>query len=372
MDQGESTPRARKKAGEKDLPNLSRRSRRGGRNKRPIRLPSYRHLTILISVCACVAFAILIGGTVVVRTVILRNQQPLESAPIAPISEPGEPSQTAPVADHTPVAAIPEEPKSDVVPPTVRPAHADNRPGAKLAKMLLVGPGKDMLPTVSDAIRAAGPGDIIEVRTNGPLLELGAELKRDQRVEQAPVTIRNGNGFQPVVRLGKERELYDVKNVDLVVVGLHFVSNRIAHLLKVERGHVTITGCTFNCPRQGANFRAIEFQNPPASLESFRATFERCFLRDSLFGWMRGPHLTVAVTECGFLGLRQPNLVDCLLDVENVVVVDHCTFIKSDLLLVHVPKVRQWAKAPITCQINHSVLGVHPTIWGDELKKRTG
>ncbi|HEY4263248.1 MAG TPA: hypothetical protein VGM98_24010 [Schlesneria sp.] len=342
----ESGDRPRKKSRSK--------SSTGRQAKKKRSIPWYRHLSILITTGVCIVFAVLIAGTVVVRKVILTARPPVEDVTTSPNFEPTPTVQPVPAVTAEPIATKVEEPKEAVVTPVVQPVPAAEKPGAKLAKMLLVGTGKDTFPTISEAIKAATPGDIIEVRTNGPLLEPGAELKPKARIKGVPITIRKGDGFDPVIRLNSS--LIQSKNVDLVVTGMHFVSNRAASVCSMEDGDLSMTDCTLYCLQNGP-LRAVNHFGSAVSKEQFQISFERCFLRESTFGTLMRPRLAFHATNCGKIGMLGGSLIMCELGDQNLVSVNRCTFINSWVMSATVRDQRQWDAPPFTCRINQSILG---------------
>jgi hypothetical protein len=358
----DDSPRKKRRTTAKDdRPSLRQRS-----GKKKPSLAWYQHLSIAIPLAACVIFAVLIGGTMTVRRIIHQLHQPAEQASaVTPVPEGATEAASRSLTSEQPYisdAKLNTE-KEPARPAEVTAALANQKEGMKLSKMLLVGPGKDMLPTITEALKLAGPGDVIEVRTNGPLLELGTVLKRETRIENAPITIRNGDGFQPVIQVGWAgygRGLVVTKNVDVVVNGLHCVTNRTASLLHVERGNVFITGCTLNCPVLNASFRAVfldNFEGPVGNAESFHATIERCFLRDSQFCSTRGARLSINVTDCGYIGLRVPYLISCSLSGQHEVTINRCSFINSQVLSIATSKSIPLQGSPVTYRIHQSIFG---------------
>jgi hypothetical protein len=363
MDQSDDdAPRKKRRTTAKDdRPHVRQR---GAKKKRS--LAWYQHLSIVIPLAACVIFAVLIGGTMTVRQIIYQVHQPAEQASAStPVTE-GAPAATSPswTTEQPAIADSNFSPEKEAARPTqVAAALANHKEGMKLGKMLLVGPGKDMLPTITDALKLANPGDVIEVRTNGPLLELGTELKRETRVENAPITIRNGDGFQPVVRVNWSalQGLVIAKNVDVIVSGLHCVTNRPATFLRAEQGNVVIRDCSFTCPYPKTSFRAVYLNNFLSRFNgdtnSFHATIEHCFFRDSQFCVMGGPRLSVEVTDCGYIGLRAPSLFSCSVNEQNRITINRCTMINSNVLTIDNPEVSQRQMPPLAYHIDQSVLG---------------
>jgi hypothetical protein len=331
----------------------------GRQTKKRRSIPWYRHLSILITTGVCVAFAVLIAGTVVVRKVILTARPPAESVTTSPKFEPTPTVQPVSTDTAEPGVTKAEEPKEAVVTPVVQPVPAGDKAGAKLAKMLLVGAGKDMFPTISEAIKAAAPGDIIEVRTNGPLLEPGAELKLKERIKGVPITIRKGDGFDPVIRLN--RGLIRSQNVDLVIAGMHFVSNSVASVCRMEDGNLSVTDCSFSCLQLG-ELRGVFHSGSATSTEQFQISFDRCFLRESVFGDFARPRCALYARSCGKIGMDGTTLIHChAWGEQNLVSIDQCTCINGIVIGAGVIDQRQWDAPPFTCRINQSILG-HLTV----------
>ena len=354
MDQGRARRDRDQEMATRDA-ELTAPATRRGRKKRSTPMPWYRHLSILISIGACVAFAVLIGGTVVIRTVILRIQPPPQNDASIPNVEPPVASEPVPSKVSNPVASISEEPKKEDTVPEVLPALADSKPGGKLARMLLVGPGKDMFPTISAAIKSAAPGDIIEVRTNGPLLELGTELKSKTRRKGVPLTIRGANGFRPVVRV--KSPLILSENIDVLVSGMHFVSNGSANLLWVNDGNVSVQDCSLSCiqTRPGQLMVLYHIASRDTA-EQFQVSFERCFLRESSFGSLVSGRSAFVAKDCGYIGIHGSVLINCELAENNSAAFEKCTFIRAWMMTATVREPTQWT-TPFTCRVSNSILG---------------
>lgn len=301
----------------------------------------YQHLSVVIPLGACVLFAVLLGGAFAVRQIIFLVHGPPDDAALqSGIDDDFESGDDEEPASGLPGQNASSKPRLEVLPPA-----AAKQPGRKLAKKLLIGPGKNMFSSISEAVKVAVPGDIIEVRTNGPLLEPGAELKRDDRVENAPITIRAGKGFQPVVRSGNPY-LLKVLNVDVVFTDLHLTGGS---LLFAENCNTTVTNCTFT------DTGGISMHNT-ADGAAFKATFERCFLRTSPFGTLAGPRVSLDARECGVIGIMWP--INCMLDEEQSVDVQQCTFLNCYILNVHGSPGKSPPVKPLTFRCNRSVGGL--------------
>lgn len=332
------------------------KAKSGRRTKKKRSVPWYGHLSILITIGVCVAFAVLIGGTVLVRKVILTVRQPAENVTPPPSVESTPAVQPAPALAIEPVMATTEEPKEIVVPAEVQPVPASEKAGAKLAKMLLVGGGKDMFPTISAAIKAAVPGNIIEVRTNGPLLETGADLKFKERVKGQPIVIRKGDGFEPVIRVAPLGSLVQSRNVDLIISGMHFVSSKVAHVVQMEEGNLSMTDCTLSNFESGF-LGGVRHLGSAESTEQFQISFERCFLRESTFGTLSRPRCAFYAKNCGGMGMGGGGVISCTLGDQNLVSIDRCTFIKGLVMSAGIREQSQWNAPPLICRINQSILG---------------
>jgi hypothetical protein len=328
-------------------------SRRGAKKKRS--LAWYQHLSIVIPLAACVIFAVLIGGMLTVRRIIYQVAKPAEQVSASPVSEvptvESPPTSVEyPVVAETPVPT--EQPPPQ--PTEVGAPLADQKPGMKLSKTLLVGPGQGMLPTICDALNVAEPGDVIEVRTNGPLLEVGTQLLRKTRVADAPIIVRNGDGFQPVVRMGKVALLAKTKNVDLAFSGLHFVMNHSPTLLWIEQGNVSLSDCSIT--RAVRTSEAVILINPNGA-DFFQATFDRCFLRNVTFGMQAGARLSFIANECGCITLGGRSHFVYRGEAENLVEANRCTFLDGNIVSGSMTAA-QWPAPPLKYRLNQSICGV--------------
>jgi hypothetical protein len=102
-----------------------------------------------------------------------------------------------------------------------------------------------MFHFLEDAVAVAIPGDTIEIRTNRPMLVGGAEVRVKEKVKDAPLTIRAGRRYEPVLRAGSDRPMVKVTNVDLKLVGLHFaVATHDVSCLDIDNCGVTAERCT--------------------------------------------------------------------------------------------------------------------------------
>jgi hypothetical protein len=153
--------------------------------------PWYRNVAIAVPLVDCAFFALLLAGIFgVPRLILLVRGQPAAEAQV-----PGATGLAADLIRDDEVDADPQLASSE---PGYRvlTARAAKVPGRTVGKLLLVGPHAQMFPTISEAFAISVPGDIIEVRTNGPLLERGAARDfPDYRYSTArPITLRAGKG----------------------------------------------------------------------------------------------------------------------------------------------------------------------------------
>jgi hypothetical protein len=171
-----------------------------------------------------------------------------------------------------------DEPGREVLPPP-----AAKLPGRKLPQVLLVGPHPQMFHSLAEAVQVAIPGDIIEIRTDGPLLEEGAELRVKHKVKGAALVIRAGRGFQPVVRAG-----LTLGNADLKVVGIHFAPVAVS----VEDGNVLLERCTMT---KGS----LNFQNAQPKGQPLEVVVDHCFLRNDFCIHCSGSGITLTIRDSG-------------------------------------------------------------------------
>jgi hypothetical protein len=170
----------------------------------------------------------------------------------------------------------------------VLPPKAAKEPGRKIARMLLVGPGPDMCPTLEAAIEAAVPGDVIDIRTNGPLSVPGVTRKFDAK-QSLPLTIRGGHGFQPVVK----GSVVTLTNLDLVVRRVHFSGTDGRAALTMQSASLTGEDCSFTLSGASLN-------NEPGGGPAVRAAFRRCLFRTSQVS-VAGPNVTVELVDSAFV-----------------------------------------------------------------------
>ncbi|HEY4260815.1 MAG TPA: hypothetical protein VGM98_11675 [Schlesneria sp.] len=336
------------------------------RSRKKRTLAWYQHVSIVVPLAACAIFAVLIGGTLTVRRIIYRVEKSADPTSIFP-SASGEPLTAAPKsqteATITAEAPTVAEPLPSQALLTAAPA-ADQKEGVRLSRTLLVGSGNNMLPTICDALNVAEPGDAIEVRTNGPLLELGTQLLRKTRVADAPITVRNGDGFQPIVRLGKQYAPFvKSKNVDLTFAGLHFVNHYSGVFSWIEQGNVAFSNCSFSNRRSLMGSQTVWLTNP-AGMDSFHAMFDHCFLRNSTFGMQNGTKLSFVASECAAITWGGNSHFNFRGDTENLVSIGRCTLLNG-VVVVAAGKFQQWPTPPLKYQLNQTILGVsggNPTV----------
>ncbi len=161
------------------------KERRRKKRRKPFWL---RHLAWLVPLAGCVLLLALILAIPPLRRTIFRQSEAAEDSQAA---QSGKQKISIPGWD-LPEDDVEEKEKLEVLPP-----EAARQSGRKLAKLLLVGPGKSMFPTLAEALKVAIGGDRIEIRTNGPLLlEPG---KTVWQATQGTLTISGGKRFQPIL-----------------------------------------------------------------------------------------------------------------------------------------------------------------------------
>ncbi len=326
----------------------------GQRKKKPRntkQLPWYRHTAWFIPLAACVMFAVLIVGGLAVRQVIIL----IHGAAPAEVGD-GVTGSNGDVAvagagggsaknDEPPVSLASSEPGYEVLPPA-----AAKEPGRKLRKMLLVGPHRDMFPTLESAVEVAIPGDFIEIRTNGPL-EVRSITREFEIKSPQPLTIRAGRGFQPVLRpvVGY---LVNVKNMALVVRGLHFArSIQGGGVFSSQFGDVTCEDCSFT------SVSALSLSNDAGEGKPARASFRRCLFRATCTIAVFGPNVTVELVDSAFVGARGSGAVAVNKLADNMTVeMRNCTFAQSHLFGTVI--VGNWPAIPITFKMHRCIFSV--------------
>lgn len=272
-----------------------------------------RHWPWLVPLGFCGVFLVLIVGAMQIRQLIIRRipsgsngqiEQQLESKP--PEHGPKQSAQSAVPAPVDP-ALQSSEPGYQVLPPA-----AARAPGRKLPKMLLVGDRPEMFPSLEEALNVAISGDIIEIRTNRPIIVTSATYHARDEKNGDTLTIRGGVGFQPVLRHGKKRPypadlcMFKFVNTKVKLAGLHFTSqNRASREGFVffdlgGGGEVIAHDCSFtgSAKEPGSvfdlNLYDRDLQKDPRAAAA-NVHLERCFFRGHTLGVVRCNPLVASV-----------------------------------------------------------------------------
>ncbi len=235
---------------------------------------------------------------------------------VPPAPAPADPQpavvQPQPAAEETELE-VPEPPQPSLEPSEpgleVLPPLAAQTPGRRVPKQLLVGRRAGMFASVEDAVAVAIPGDVIEIRTNQPMLVGGAELRVKEKGENAPLTIRAGKGYQPILRVGAETSFLWVTNVDLTLEGIHFVTSVSSTYFHPEiaawNSNVMVKSCSFTTsPGSTARF-GIRVWNPKGIDHPLRVSLHHCLMRgysDGSAVLMRDPAISVSFDESAIVG----------------------------------------------------------------------
>jgi hypothetical protein len=307
-------------------------------------------------------FVVLIAGALGVRKIFIRLWRGPGEAEALVVQEP----------DNDARATVPAKPlaskgaeKGALPAPSkpgteVPPAPAARLPGRKLPRILLVGPDKEMLPTLAEAFKVATAGDIIEIRTNGPLIESGVELRVKEKPKDAPLVIRAGRGFQPVLAGRSGRSLqsvaipgfapYDLRfaNVDLQLTGLHFTGAN----LDTYQSSVTLDRCT--CTRVRLNVSNSKGRDEPVQI-----LVDRCLVRDSTIR-SSGASIGVTLRESGFANGFMFDRLAHLLSFDSredqALDIQQSTF--YNVLILRLDAHDKWPTPPFSFRMDRSVVGV--------------
>ncbi len=336
----------------------------GQRKNKPTktkRLPWYRHTAWFIPLVACVVFAVLIVGGLVVRQVIVLvrgENTPADVGEGVTARNGSSPPSGAGVATDEPTASLESSDPGYLV----LLAAAAKEPGRKLPKVLLVGRHREMFPTLESAVEVAIPGDFIEIRTNGPLQVRRVTREFDSKSTR-PLTIRAGRGFQPVLKSADanqvnvkdaDRNRVNVRNLSLIVRGLHFAGSatKTSSLLSSQSGDVTCEDCSFT------SVSALTLNNETSEHHPARTSFRRCLFRASNTIAVSGPNVIVELVDSAFVhsvagnhSIVVPKLADNLtLEMHN------CTFASSYLLRVMIES--DWPTTPINFKMHRCIFSV--------------
>ena len=310
------------------------------RTKRP---PWWRHSPLAVPIAACVVFAVLIAGVLGVRKVVILLRG-ARSESRGPEAVPGSKrSELDVVAEELKKRGLLEssDPGMDVLPPP-----AAKQPGRKLPKMLLVGRHPEMFPSLEAAVSVAIPGDIIEIRANVPLLVRPSALKVESKPKEAPLTIRAGKSFQPVLR-GAGSAMVSLTNVDVKIVGLHFTSTGGGLVVGAENSDVVFQFCS------STNVGLLGLQNSQGRAKGVQVRVAQCFVRGAGVAQIVGPSVAVTLEECGLVSGGVACVFSC--DEEQSLTIRRSTFVTYDA--VHLNFVKPWPVLRFSFQMERSVFG---------------
>jgi hypothetical protein len=262
----------------------------------------------IASIGACVVLVVLIAGALQVRKAIVRMQDQWEEEEALALGESGtvtDDPQERPIGQEAahlrptdPPAAADATPGSNETGLEVLPPAAARKPGRTLPKLLLVGEGAGMFRSFEDAIRYAIPGDVVEIRSNRPLLAAGAEIRAMELARERPLTIRAGKGWQPVLRVGmSERPLLTAVNVNLRIESVHFAAglklddNRGFVFIRSTNGDCILDRCSFTlAPKNSAT--SLEASHVGAHPGTMQVVLSNCLLRGVNAGvYVGGPRI---------------------------------------------------------------------------------
>lgn len=291
-------------------PYLGPRKKWGEGAKRPHKA-GFRHLPWLVPTAACAVFAILIAGAVTVRMVIVRRvAPPADTSSEHPTQPPVASNQASKQSGVVPAATG----SSDGTEPAVLevlPPLAAKQPGRKLPKMLLVGEQPNMFPDLNTALEAAIAGDVIEIRTNRPILLRSTLLQQTDRAGRDSLTIRAAAGFEPVIRTTLDAMITSV-GVNLRIDRLHFVtpsaSGRTGGIFCTDSS-IAVTNCSLtDLPGPHPEGRSlVEFQqpNPIRPDQVAKIAISNCFFRGThAFPCHCGAgRVQIQISNCLCLGL---------------------------------------------------------------------
>jgi hypothetical protein len=309
-------------------------------------------------------FVVLIAGALGVRKILIRLWRGPGEAEALVVQEPDNDARaTVPAKPLAGKGAekgalpAPSKPGTEVPPPP-----AAKLPGRKLPRILLVGPDKEMLPSLAEALKVATPGDTIEIRTNGPLIESGAELRFKEKPKDTPLVIRAGRGFQPVLAGRRGGSLMGLTpysrggphdlvlaNVDVTLTGLHFAGAS----LDTYQSSVTLDRCTCSRAR-------LDVSNSQGPDEPLKILVDRCFMRDSTIN-SRGASIRVTVRESGFASenyVSAPVVFLFSFDSreDQALDIQQSTFV--NVSMVHFDARDKWPRRPLSFRMDRSVFGV--------------
>ncbi len=272
-----------KRAGAMKVEAPGRPSSQSG-TKRSVKKPRswLRLLVWLLPVLACV---VLIGLILTVpglrrRQVVLPAPAPAEPQPAVVQPQPAAEQADLEVPEPPEPSLEPSEPGFEVLPPL-----AAQTPGRRIPKQLLVGRRAGMFASVEDAVAVAIPGDIIEIRTNQPMLVGGAVLRVKDKVQDAPLTIRAGKGYQPILRGAAAACFLSGVQCGPDHGGDSLCYQCPVHLFTIpriwaENSNVTLNSCSFTAiPGTKSVYSYPASDNPKGIDNQLRVSLSHCYVR---------------------------------------------------------------------------------------------
>ena len=300
------------------------------------------HSAWLVPLAACVVFVMLIFTALGVRRAIILLWT--DSNDAVALAENGSERGAADGATKDSIDGAgrggsleSSEPGYEVLPPL-----AAKGPGRTLPKMLLVGPHKQMFPSLS-AGRAAGDPrrhhrDPHQRAARGGGCRAACQAEAQGRSTGDPR--RPGiracaarSGRPPDARSGKRRPTTERDSCG-------------AAAFNTENGDIAMQRCTVT--GGGLAVRNLRGIGNPLSV-----MVERCFMRGRNIR-CEGPAIAVALRESGFI-VGHPNVLHFVLDEQQSVTIEHCTFIQAYLLLV--TSGERWPKVGLHFQMRRSLFG---------------
>jgi hypothetical protein len=272
-------------------------------NTRP---PWWRHSPLAVPIIACLVFVVLIAGGLAVRKVIILLRSPSQSPPIVNDSPAGSPVQGSGPAAAATTAAAPvtgspaTEPDLAVLPPL-----AAKEPGRRLPRLLVVGETADMFPSIEKATEVAISGDVIEVRTNRPMVVGPVHYDAKDKEKGDDLTIRAGKGFQPVLRVGGWA-MFAFANTRALIQGLHLVHNvnnsiHTGFFGIFGNGRLNLQDCSITAARKPGlvTFLAVCHADD-RGISKASIVFERCTIRGQELVIIHGPPVesTIVINNC--------------------------------------------------------------------------
>lgn len=345
---------------------------RAGRKVSRQRRAWYTQMAILVPVLACLGFGGLIAGLLLAWNDSASDQPAVQGATSNNMSaESRQLNGTAslPVAGGIESAAslsVGEDSLESSEPnvPVLNMVEA-KKPGRTLRHLLIVGKNPRMYPTISAALEVAIPGDIIEVRTNQPVLEPGVVRKLSNRILNAPIVIRAARGMLPVIRSGLTTgPLFQIQKVDVLVQGLHLASATGGAFFALEDGSLTMQGCTVtgvlpvNATSPAAPIACI-LRSTRRSQAPLSVIADRCFFTNHAgIVDLAGPDVHVKVSHCLLNGRMFP--ISVILNENQSLEIDNCTCVGTYVMGVALPSggPAKFPDEPFIFRMNGSIFGL--------------